>query len=272
MKIAIRIILTAAFAILACTAHASPAPKPPSTSAPAMSDMSDGANMDMTPIAIPQLPEIGVYTATGHEDWKARTGFGHNDAMVGMMNEMMIEGSGTGKMNMGAMKMTFDDKTFADDSDTDIGPVVAPAPLIMPTPTHTLQSTPASPAPPAPVTAAPSTPSHPPAPSTATMTAPPVEPLKIAGIIAKSIVGENRLSLTVTDAQGSPVTAAKISASVSMMSMDMGTSHPLVKEVGAGKYTSTVEFTMAGPWRVTVTATLPNTGVSQAAAFVFNAK
>lgn len=66
------------------------------------------------------------------------------------------------------------------------------------------------------------------------------------------VVGDNTLDVTVTDASGKPVTGLKLAATVAMVSMDMGTAHPPVTEIGGGKYQTKVNFSMAGPWRVTV--------------------
>ena len=66
---------------------------------------------------MPQLQEKGTYTATGGEDWKAQTGFGHNAGMVGMMNQMMVGGSGMEGMKMPAMKMDFGEKNYTKPDD-----------------------------------------------------------------------------------------------------------------------------------------------------------
>jgi hypothetical protein len=64
--------------------------------------------------------------------------------------------------------------------------------------------------------------------------------------------GDNALDIMVKNAAGKPITAAKVTTEVAMTSMDMGTDYPSVKEVGKGHYATTVSFSMAGPWRVTV--------------------
>ena len=68
------------------------------------------------------------------------------------------------------------------------------------------------------------------------------------------------LTLTVMGSDGKPLVGATVTASVAMTSMDMGTSHPAVKDLGDGRYQGQVEFSMAGPWRVTVTVTPPGGG------------
>jgi len=69
--------------------------------------------------------------------------------------------------------------------------------------------------------------------------------------------GDNTLNITVTNAAGKPVMGAKVTAQVAMTSMDMGTSSPAVKETGKGRYITTVAFSMAGPWRVTLKVVAP---------------
>lgn len=67
------------------------------------------------------------------------------------------------------------------------------------------------------------------------------------------VVGSNALDLLVSDpATGKPLTGLKLSATVAMRSMDMGTTRPAVKETGHGHYKATVAFNMKGPWRVTL--------------------
>ena len=74
------------------------------------------------------------------------------------------------------------------------------------------------------------------------------------------VVGDNTLLVAVTDAQGKPVTGLKLSASVAMTSMDMGTAHPQAVESPAGRYPVTVNFSMNGPWRVILTGAPANGG------------
>ena len=78
----------------------------------AMSGMKTGI-ADMKTATIPRLQEKGTYTATGDENWKAQTGFGHNAPMVGMMNQMMVGGTGMEGMKMPAMNMKFDEQNYA---------------------------------------------------------------------------------------------------------------------------------------------------------------
>jgi hypothetical protein len=67
-------------------------------------------------------------------------------------------------------------------------------------------------------------------------------------------VGSNALEIAILSPRGLVIDAAKVSIDVAMTSMDMGTNHSAVKEIGKGRYAATVTFSMAGPWRVTVNA------------------
>ncbi|MCA1594799.1 MAG: FixH family protein, partial [Chloroflexi bacterium] len=95
--------------------------------------------------------------------------------------------------------------------------------------------------------------------------------LKITGVITNPSVGANHFEVTVLDPAGKPVTGVKVLATVQMVSMDMGTAHPAVREVKPGHYASTVQFTMKGPWRVIISVTRPG-GHSEARSFDFIAK
>ncbi len=75
------------------------------------------------------------------------------------------------------------------------------------------------------------------------------------------------LTVTVTDPQGQPIPGAAVTASVAMTSMDMGTTHAALTDSGAGRYTGPVQFSMAGPWRVTVSVTPPGGGPPTVQAF-----
>ena len=72
----------------------------------------------------------------------------------------------------------------------------------------------------------------------------------------------NMLTLTVTGADGKPLAGATVNSSVAMTSMDMGTSHPDFKDLGDGRYQGSVIFSMAGPWRVSLTILPPNGGAA----------
>ena len=97
-------------------------------------------------------------------------------------------------------------------------------------------------------------------------------PMKIAATTASTPkAGDNPLTISITDAQGKPVTGAAVTASVAMTSMDMGTTHPPVVEEGSGQYAATVIFSMAGPWRIQVKVTAPGQK-PQTKAFDFSAR
>ena len=103
-------------------------------------------------------------------------------------------------------------------------------------------------------------------------TAPTSAPMKIAATTAAAPrAGDNPLTISITDADGKPVAGASITTSVAMTSMDMGTTHPSVTEKGGGQYAATVNFSMAGPWRVQVKVTAPGRK-PQTKAFDFSAK
>jgi hypothetical protein len=230
----------------------------------------------MTSAKMPQLPLAREVTVTGRENWKVRTGFGKNAGVVAMMNGMMVEGTGLDKMKMGAVKMDFGAANFTEDED-DAPTASAPAPPgaetgkpaapaaggeaaanPAPLPAHPE----AAPTAPEPAPVAPEAKPAPPAPAengagagkAAHPTPPAAGPLKItARLDAKAArVGDNRVLITVLDVAGKPVIGAKVTASVAMTNMDMGTTKPAVKELGKGVYATTAGFTMAGPWRVTV--------------------
>ncbi len=157
-----------------------------------------------------------VWSVTGTEDWTMLRGFGQASGMVTMMNEMMVGGGPMGAMKMGKMDMSLAE---------------------MPAPTPE-QARMASDTAPAPATMAPL-----PGGTQVTMTVASGTPQ----------VGDNTLDIMVTDADGKPVTGLKLTATVAMTTMDMGTTHPPVMEMGGGHYMSKVTFAMAGPWRVALT-------------------
>lgn len=106
---------------------------------------------------------------------------------------------------------------------------------------------------PVPATPQPETPATPPSPAAA--------PVTISSITAVITPNEpkarakNLVTITVTGSDGKPVTDAVVKADVAMTSMDMGTSHIAFKPLGDGRYQGPVQFSMAGPWRITVTVT-----------------
>ena len=192
----------------------------------------------MKTAVMPVLKETGTYIATGKEDWNKQSGFGRNAGMVGMMNQMMVGGSGMEGMKMPPMDMKFGTQNYAppsaDEADDSMTGMKMDAPKAGDTPASA--------------------------------------PVKImATTLSAPKSGDNPLTITVTDAEGKPVTGATLSASVAMTSMDMGTTHPAVTEKGAGQYASTVNFSMAGPWQVKVKVTVSGQK-PQTKAFDFDAK
>ncbi len=170
-------------------------------------------SMTNMPIAKPKR----VWTVTGTEDWAMLRGFGQATGMVTMMNSMMVGGSPMQNMKMGKM-------------DVKMAEMPAPTPEQARMASEEQSSDKAQAAPAAGVSA-----------------------VKVSVATAGSpVVGDNTLDMTVTDASGKPVTGLKLAATVAMVTMDMGTAHPQVAEVGGGKYRATANFSMAGPWRVTL--------------------
>ena len=252
------------------TSTAKPAPVPPAATAPSESGMKGMAGTgDMKTAPMPELKEIGTYTATGDEDWAKQSGFGHNAGMVAMMNQMMVGGSGMEGMKMPAMHMKFDEQNYAkpaaDDADTPMAgmkmdakkPDAAPAAPKPDAPARDIKAMPGMN-----MDAAPKPGAAPASPAPVKITVATISPPKS---------GDNPLLISVTDAQGKAVTGAAITTSVAMTSMDMGTTHPAVTEKGGGQYAATINFSMAGPWRVKVKVTAPGQK-PQTRAFDFSAK
>jgi len=270
---------------------ATPATAPPPAKAAkpvdqpaAVSNAPSMTGMDMKTATVPELQETGTYTATGNEDWAKQTGFGHNAGMVAMMNQMMVGGSGMEGMKMPAMNMKFDEQNYAkpgaDDADApmpgmDMGGAKAAGKKAGPGDMAGMKmdAAPTAPKPDAPAGDMKAMPgmSMDAAPKPGPTPAAPA-PAKIAATMASAPKsGDNSLLINITDAQGKPVTGAAITTSVAMTSMDMGTTHPAVAEKGGGKYAATVNFSMAGPWRIKLKVTAPGQK-PQTKAFDFSAK
>lgn len=263
---------------------------------------------DMKTATVPQLQETGTYTATGDEDWSKQTGFGHNAGMVAMMNQMMVGGSGMEGMKMPAMKMDFGEKNYAkpdaDDADTsmpgmdmgggkaankkagqggniagmDMGGKDKPGDMAgmkmdaKKMDAKKMDAAPPAAKPDAPPSDAKAMPGMDMAAPISGVTPSATAPVKITATTASTPkAGDNPLTISITDAQGKPVTGATLTTSVAMTSMDMGTAYPAVTEKGAGQYAATVNFSMAGPWRVKVKVTAPGRK-PQTKAFDFSAK
>ena len=76
--------------------------------------------------------------------------------------------------------------------------------------------------------------------------------LKVEAKIEKVDIGDNNVAIMISTPDGKPVTGAKITTAVAMTNMDMGTTHPSIKELGKGKYAVKANFSMNGPWRLTL--------------------
>ena len=86
-----------------------------------------------------------------------------------------------------------------------------------------------------------------------------------AELAAAAKVGANRLNIVLADHDGKPVKDATVTLSVNMATMDMGVQHPPATNNKDGSYSATVTFSMAGPWKVTVSAKSPTVGEGESA-------
>ncbi len=75
-----------------------------------------------------------------------------------------------------------------------------------------------------------------------------------------AVVGSNEFQVHLKDHGGNPVKDATVTLAVNMTTMDMGVKRPPVTNRKDGAYTATVTFSMAGPWKVDVTAKSPTAG------------
>ncbi len=164
------------------------------------------------------------------------------------------------RMRMG-MKMSSDEMPGMSISSPNTAPSVSQ-------PANPTPSAPASvppPVTPAPATSAvraPLTATPPPASATPAPTQPaPSEPKQTTVARVTTTISPNPpkarhgniLAVELADSDGKPVAGAKITAAVSMTTMDMGTSRPTFKDLGDGRYQATVSFAMPGPWQVALT-------------------
>jgi YtkA-like len=62
------------------------------------------------------------------------------------------------------------------------------------------------------------------------------------------------LSLHLTDPDGHPIDNASVISHFNMTTMDMGEKTRHLQSLGQGNYTTHLQFSMEGPWLVTVTA------------------
>jgi hypothetical protein len=69
-------------------------------------------------------------------------------------------------------------------------------------------------------------------------------------------VGSETISLKLTDADGQPITQAKVSLEGNMSHAGMAPVFGQATETGQGTYRGSLEFSMAGDWIVTIRATL----------------
>jgi hypothetical protein len=62
------------------------------------------------------------------------------------------------------------------------------------------------------------------------------------------------LTLHLTDSEGHPIDHASVISNVNMTTMNMGDNKRQLQSLGQGIYTTHLQFSMAGPWFITVTA------------------
>ncbi len=82
------------------------------------------------------------------------------------------------------------------------------------------------------------------------------------------IRGDNTFEAFVTDANGKPITDAKISFDVDMTNMSHGKNVVPAAPMGEGRYNGKLSFLMPGPWRVLVT--IERAGQTSLIRFDFN--
>lgn len=76
---------------------------------------------------------------------------------------------------------------------------------------------------------------------------------------ARPAVGENHLTVTLTDAAGNPVRlTGKLEIEGNMNHAGMRPSFARLAEAAPGRYTGTLEFTMGGDWFLLLSGDLPN--------------
>jgi len=82
------------------------------------------------------------------------------------------------------------------------------------------------------------------------------------------IRGNNAFEAFVTDAQGQPVSDAKLSFDIDMTNMSHGKNVVTASPLGEGHYSATINLFMPGPWRVIVI--VERAGQTETARFDFN--
>lgn len=71
-------------------------------------------------------------------------------------------------------------------------------------------------------------------------------------------VGEATVTLTLTDAQGQPISDARVELEGNMTHAGMAPTTSEPAEIAPGRYQAPLEFGMAGDWFILVKATLPD--------------
>jgi hypothetical protein len=82
------------------------------------------------------------------------------------------------------------------------------------------------------------------------------------------IRGTNTFEAVIADANGQPVTDAKVSFDIDMTNMSHGKNVVAATATGAGRYSGKVSFQMPGPWRVLVA--VERAGQTSTVRFDFN--
>lgn len=73
---------------------------------------------------------------------------------------------------------------------------------------------------------------------------------------APAVLEEAAFRITLTDSAGTPVEGAEVDLEMTMTKMPMGSNRPIATPAGPGVYSATGVFDMAGPWKLTVHATV----------------
>lgn len=167
-----------------------------------------------------QMPKIkpkASYTVESKEkgeDLLDSRGFGDKEPMVRMMNLMMVEGSGVEGMDMNGTAMSGS------------GHEMHHAHQMKMAANEEKQE-----------------------PSSMKMTS--QLEYEVSTSPPKPKVGANSVTITIRDSKTrKPSRGLKLKAQVYMMTMDMGTSEPRVREIAPGKYRLKATFAMKGPWAV----------------------
>jgi hypothetical protein len=76
--------------------------------------------------------------------------------------------------------------------------------------------------------------------------------VSLVGAPNPAVRGINTVEIMVADANGKPVSDAKVTLDMSMTNMNMGKYTVVATSAGSGRYTGSITYSMAGPWRITV--------------------